>query len=302
MPKGLAVGRAALELGDLAQDLAQSDHPKELLAAGWAAVESAVMSRGERSKRIQMMHWGVTLWESSHATQMLLLDTDSPNRVNKSEPLRTRRAIAAAPIFEGIIRGKLGEGGLRKSFTETMKIAEESIELHKTAEETDRIDDRRYYAGFNSELLVQLLDDFTLRPDKVTVPAPLRADNGWYNRSATHDLVTLHLTPSGINEAMPTEVKGIPNSHYIARYRALVVTTGRRGLLYITGSATPVSERIAAIKSLYKGTLTAKQAIQIRTMEDNLSKHRLRYANADPLLRLSPPGSVTQFHDMHGQG
>jgi hypothetical protein len=301
LPKGLAVGAAAGELGDLAVDLARSDHPKEILAAGWAAVESALMSHGSTESRLRMLYWGVTAWERSHDIQQASLNAGNAEvRVNESEPLRTRRAIAAAPIFEGIIHHNLGEGALRKTFDNTLEVAEESLALFQNATDAHQIDARNDFAGLDSELLVQLLDNLPLQTHAVTVPAPLRADDGWYNRNATHDLLSLRLASRGVVKAIPTEVKGAVKARDIARYRAMLIGTKVTGHLYVVGTSVP--ERINAVRAVYTDTASAEQVKQVRVMQGNVRRVHHRYTTSNRLKRLSPRGSVTQFHDMHKQG
>lgn len=247
-----------------------------------------------------MLYWGVSAWERSHAVQQRLLDTGQEVDVNKSEPLRTRRAIAAVPILEGIIRQNLGEGQLRKAFDNTLALAEESMSLFQAAANADDIDGRLDYAGFDSELLAQLLDNYPLRSHRVTIPAPLRADDGWYNRDATHDLLTIYQSGHGVVHATPEEIKGRIRGVHELRYRALLLGTKMTAHFDVDDGSVP--DRITATRAVYEGDATDKQQMTVRMMESNIRVARNTYEASKRLRRLSPNGSVTMFHDVHRRG
>jgi len=306
MNKGLVTGQRVDELVGIHQRLVGDTNAVHQAAAGWAAVEGAIMSRGRQSERIGLFEEGVAAWIRSRDRQVEDPTNPYVKFTNVSEPLRTQRAIIMAPLLEAIIRRQVTDGVVSEVFEATVGVAQESRELEDKAKANALSNDERDYAGFNSELLIQLLYNIRKRITTTAIPAPLRADDGNYNRQATHDLLLIKHGAHGVFEAMPTEVKGKLRPEYKQRYKALLISTRSKDHVAVPG--TSMADRLEAVIAVHRdgedgtGLATRQQKSIVKTMDHNLESLQRSYTKTRRLRWLSPQGSVTVFHDHFRRG
>jgi hypothetical protein len=286
--KGL-LGGSTTGLSSTYDVLEQSGSPSHLAAAGWAAIELAMVSADvDTDTRLEHFDQGVACWEKAAQLYDKHQDFGVLQLGNSSDALRLQMNLAIARLSRATIVGEADEALRRQVFLDCLEVAQQNYQQGMSGGDTET-ETRCEYVGFSVENLVMLGDNQDFESSNYMMQSSLRAGSGSYQREFTHDLVRIYNSGGRIHWATPIEVKATIESKHRTRYRALLI--GRRRDLAIEDK--PIDYLFEAL-----GAVAVEEAdtTQRRVTRELSSRIGQLVAGYEEKPALGSSGNLTIFH------
>lgn len=292
LPKGLLPGKRADVLADTLSVLEKARLPMHQAAAGWAAVEMALMtSKNDLEERLDVFDRGVACWINAKKLYRKLEQQELSEPTNWSNIPRLSMNVAYAPLQRAIIQGSATPEIREDVFMRCVKVAKENQALGKQAGLEGRAEEKRDYAGFSMENIVLLGYNQRFHESRVAMTSSLRAGDGWYAKTTTHDLVFIDPSQTTIRCALPVEVKTTILPKHIERYSALLI--GGRRNLSIEHSSISVADKLDSLEAVALGAGSPQQRYVANELYTRVHGLAENYARSR---RISAYGAITVFH------
>lgn len=222
------VGPATADkLRELYQSLAQSERPREVYAAGWAAAEAALVGTGYvTAERVRLAQGARESWESS-----LLLEQDRAAHSahekgtvpDTTDQYRIASTLALAPIIEAIPQGIIPKETLRSCYGQLLETAELNHRDMLMAEAISMEGRVNSHMGVAYEQIAALGINRMMSSRIVSLFSLARSGTGFHYPHQTHDMMVLNLDKNNIVRVTPTEVKSQLKVKFSNRYEAALV-------------------------------------------------------------------------------
>lgn len=290
MDKGLLLDAQGEQLAAVHRELTVSPAPFHRTAAGWAAVELAVMSsKRDTIERLRLFDEGVSNWllaaDMYHEQEVLgVRDT-----TNSSNAIRQKLNIIIAPLLRSVIQGECTPEVRHCVLLDCLELAEENNQYVRDARAQGNEVLMRDHAGFSVENLALIGYNLSFRTRRFAIPSSLRAGDGSFSREETHDLLLVDRFDKVIRHATPAEVKTTIRLQHVERYRALLIG-GKRDLSI---ENQPIGKVFDDLGAVARGVASSGQRAVGRQLGKTIQRMSYAYQNRR---RISPRGSVTEFH------
>ena len=227
--KVLVGSSGSSELIDIANELADTNHPDYLNVAGWSYLEAALSGAEDCAiERIECVEKAETAWKQA----LLILETNpifAPETGNAdyADTHRVALSLAYAPLVQALIAGNITEAVRERVFADTLAIAERCVidqhlamQLEDDVKRSDALSD---YTGFLHECNCLLALLYRNDPQRIPMPSSARAGSWLEYASEAHDIMVIHQKWGTIHRTTPIEVKSHCGTREYDRYMALVV-------------------------------------------------------------------------------
>ena len=265
-----------------------SKRPVHQSAAGWAAIELAMMATDmEQDRRMELVEKGVSCWHTAVRLYDDQYEAGVADLVNYSNAGRTELNVAMAPLLSGIVSGELTESIKREVFLDCIRVAKKNHEIGEEAGQAGHIGVKWDFNGFSLENLVMLSINQEFDDSHLALVSSLRDGNGWIDPTKTHDLIFAQPEGTTLAHATPVEVKSVIQSKHLKRYRALLI--GRKHL----DLSQPMGYMFDALEAVGQGTADSEQLAVTKLLHERVSVLHDQYQKAK---RTSSQNAVTVFH------
>jgi hypothetical protein len=209
------------------ESISQTQKPREMFVAGWAAAEAALVgSQYTSAERSKLAIAAKDCWEYS-----LQLETERASASawerdtvpDATEQYRIASTIALAPIIEAISRGVLSKQTLRACQEQLIDVADLNFNDMMTAVSTGSEGRASSHMGVAFEQIATLGVNRLLSARIVSLFSLARSGTGFYYPKQTHDVMILNLDRGNITRVTPTEVKSKLKVKFSNRYEAALV-------------------------------------------------------------------------------
>ena len=227
--KVLVGSSGSSELIDIANELADTNHPDYLNVAGWSYLEAALSGAEDCAiERIECVEKAESAWKQT----LSILETNpifAPETGNAdyADTHRIALSLAYTPLVRALIAGNITEAVQERVFADTLAIAERCVidqhlamQLEDDVKRSDALSD---YTGFLHECNCLLALLYRNDPQRIPMPSSARAGSGLEYASETHDIMVIHQKWGTIHRTTPIEVKSHCGTREYDRYKALVV-------------------------------------------------------------------------------
>lgn len=224
-----------VRLEEIYNSLKMERMPRYLMAAGWAAVESAIVRVTQPiDDRLALLAGGVSCWQESLKIQSDFNADAADCLVNYAVPYRTALDIAVAPLLAHMIQGYVPKQVSKNVFEDCLNIAQaNSVRMLLMQKEGNSGGYSDHLGlGFECNALLSINRPINQRfsATRFAVPSMIRADSGYYHPSQTHDLMVIEQDRGTIRRITPIEIKASATANDRLRYRALLV----RGRMHLS--------------------------------------------------------------------
>jgi hypothetical protein len=295
MHKVLVGNRGGRQLERMYEQLRSESMPHYLVAAGWAAAESAlVRSDIGVDARLALLTKATASWERALLSQEWI-ELDAPeDKIEDGYGLRIALDLATAPMLAGIISGDVTQTACQKYYRDCLQIAQlnsVALELAAKAGNSKAI---AAHVGIGYECNAILAFNRRLSPTWFAMPSTARSDSGYYHRRQTHDLLVMHQNHGRILSATPVEIKAKPSARDKVRYDALLV----RGKMHLSVEGKyPPRHTLDALTHVYDGSATAEDYRIADAATDRFAAMVRDYYAGSVLGRIASRHTMTVFHD-----
>jgi len=293
MHKVLVGNRGALQLETIYDNLKSETMPHYLSAAGWAAVEAALMGTDNTSaERHSLFENGVGLWRQ--ALDKIIEGEQAGQPYEPSYGHRVALDIAVTPLLAGILQGDVTQVACERAFEDCLAVAKSNAAYLRAAKTAGNIEVMAAHVGLGYECNALLAFNRRLSRTWFVVPTMARCDSGYYYRGQTHDLLVIHQKYGVIHSATPVEIKSRASLRDRRRYNALLV----RGKMHLSVEGKEKPEHtLGAISAVHEGTAT-EESYRVADNASNRFTAMVRDYYAGELLgKVAGRHSVTLFRD-----
>lgn len=231
MHKVLLGEKGGEELAGIHHQLREEYMPRYLDAAGWAAIESAVVSTHKpHAERLQLIESGISVWNKAIEHQKQLNTSSSDYLTEWEFPHRMALNIAVAPLLRGIVAGGVSQESLVHVFEDCLQVAQSNAIQIELAANDGYASAVSAHVGLGYECNTLLAANATFSPTQFVIPSFTRAGSGHYYPRQTHDLLSIRQKWGLIKSALPIEVKSAASANDRRRYAALII----RGKMHLS--------------------------------------------------------------------
>jgi hypothetical protein len=290
------VGRGGSEeLEQIHDNLKDEIAPRFLIAAGWAAVEIALVRRDMQvNRRLALLQDARDIWHMAVDNHNILEPTMLPDKAEYGQRSRAELDIAVLPLLKGIVEGDVTRKACHEVFTECLGIGKQNNkDLAKMVKERNNAGIAEY-VGFGYENNALLAFNRMHSRTWFAIPSMARSDSGYHHRKQSHDLLILHQNYGEIVRSTPVEIKAKASLRDRLRYDALLV----RGKMHLSveGKARP-QHTLNAIDAVYRGGASAEEQRIADNATERLVNMVRDYYAGEKLGKLAAWHTVTMFQD-----
>lgn len=209
------------------ESLSQSQRPREMFVAGWAAAEAALVgSQYPTEERSRLAVAAKECWEYSLQleTERACASAWSREAVpDTTEQYRIASTIALAPIIEAITQGVVPKRILSTCQEQLIDVATLNYTDMMTAVASGSDGRAASHMGVAFEQIATLGVNRLISSRIVSLFSLARSGTGFYYPKQTHDVMVLNLDRGNIVRVTPTEVKSQLKVKFSNRYEAALV-------------------------------------------------------------------------------
>lgn len=283
------------ELDGVRAGLEKEDLPVYLEAAGWAAIEAAIVDQSRSTlERVQLVSDAEVFWRKQLLNgQGIGRGLGEQYMYEENEGHRTALNLAFTPLIKSILVGNVREPLLADVLKDVAEIAHDSYRSLVAAEM--REDDRtaRYHRGFMFEANALMALLYIGDPRYVPIPSTSRGGSGYYNTRQTHDILIIQQHWGELRKLIPIEIKSMTSKRARKRYRALIVS-GRIRLA--SGETTESYETAEAFHAIAYKTATTEQLAAVERLSTEL-RDMLRLYQQGPTAEGVAVGGLMRYYD-----
>lgn len=215
-------------LAHLGEELEKEQLPEFLDAAGWAFAEAALINQSLAAQdRLKILTKAEEIWQRALEASDSLHKTELGELLRSdSQPFRIALNIAYLPLMKAMVAGNVTDSVRQRVLIDTLAISDLVIVHRHLAWMNGVGDGVAEFSGLLHECNILaallMLDD----PRYLPLPSSSRADNGYFYRNFTHDIIILNQHFGEIKKIIPLEAKMHPSRKDRQRYKALLVSKG----------------------------------------------------------------------------
>lgn len=266
----------AARLVELNESLTETQQPREMYAAGWAAAEASLVgvhfSLQERSRLAKNAQ---DCWEYAlHLEQERSAKSAWQKDVwpDGSDQYRIASTLALAPIIEAIPQGIIPKRTLRACQDSLLSVAELNYSDMQIAISSAFHGRASNHQGVAYEQIASLGINRLMSSRIVSLSSLARSGTGFYYPKQTHDVMILNLDKNNIARVTPAEVKSTLKIKVSNRYEAALfggkATLGEdRGMI---GTA------LTAFRDELNGTTSVEQLELLESISHSMI-HSIRH-------------------------
>ena len=293
--KVLVGNRGARQLEQICARLQDERMPHYLVAAGWAAAESALVRNDVgQVYRLGLLDTAEEIWRRALGTQEYIEAIAPEESIDYSQKFRTALDLAVLPLMRGIVEGYIAPETSEKVFLDCLNIAELNAVHTDLAQKNRNANALAAHIGLGYECNALLAFNRVRSQTLFVIPAMARSDSGLYHRRQTHDLLVVNQRHGTLRSVTPVEVKSVASARDRARYDALLV----RGKMHLSveGKYFPL-DTLRAIAADYAGVATEEERYIANTATVRFMNMARDYYSGTALGKLASRHSVTVFRD-----
>jgi len=225
MHKVLVGEGGAKKLIEIGNELQDEVMPEYLNVAGWSFAEAALAQQNATAvSRVELIERAEEVWTRAMVSQLQLADLEQTgNRMEVSAPHRLALNLAFTPLMKSIVVGNVTRGVRERTVEDVLALGNINAKLMAEALESGDKHAPGEFIGLlheeNALLTMLHMDD----PHYVPLPAPARADSGYYYPEQTHDIWLVNQHWGRIKKILPIEIKSAASVHDKQRYKALII-------------------------------------------------------------------------------
>lgn len=271
------VGPATADkLRDFSESLSQTERPREMYAAGWAAAEAALVgTMYPTEERVGLAQRARECWEKS-----LLLEQERAlqsavhrgNAPDTTDQYRIASTLALAPIIEAIPQGIIPKGTLRDCYRQLLDTAELNNHDMLMAGETDMEGRASSHMGVAYEQIAALGINRLMSSRIVSLFSLARSGTGFHYPHQTHDMMVLNLDKNNIIRVTPTEVKSQLKVKFSNRYEAALVG----GKAILGNDRQLIGHTLGLFKKELERTISPEETASLDAISDSII-HSVRH-------------------------
>lgn len=236
------------------ESLSQTQRPREMFVAGWAAAEAALVgSQYTTDERSKLAIAAKECWEYSLQLESERACTSAWARgavPDTTEQYRIASTIALAPIIEAISQGVVPKRTLQACQEQLIDVASLNYDDMMAAVASGSEGRAASHMGVAFEQIAALGVNRLISSRIVSLFSMARSGTGFYYPQQTHDVMVLNLDRGNIIRVTPTEVKSQLKVKFSNRYEAALV--GGKAMLGDDKRA--IGETIALFRRELEGT------------------------------------------------
>ncbi len=271
------VGPATAEkLVSFYESLSETQKPREMYAAGWAAAEASLVGTAfPIEKRVQLAQAALDGWEyalqleQERAFASSLLRKTSQNTV---EQHRYASTIALAPLVRAIPQGVIPKQTILNCQEQLIRIAEQNVLDMETAQAAGSEGRAASHSGIAYEQVAVLGVNRKKSSRIVGLFALARSGTGFHYPQQTHDIMILNLAKNNIVKTTPTEVKATLKVKVSNRYEAALFG----GKKVIGEERSKIGYTVDLFRRELNGDLSADETLYLDSISDSLI-HSVRH-------------------------
>lgn len=287
--------QGAEQLENIYEALREDVRPKHLSAAGWSAIETALIrSDRDPEERLALLDGAGDCFVRALDTQRWLNGAQPELPCDYAYPHRIALDIAVLPLLRGLVEGTIDPRVRREVLRDCLNIAQSNAMYTKLMAQEGNTEGIGEFSGFGYECNALL--GFNLRCTKgwFVIPSMARCDTGYHHRQQTHDLTIVHHRNGRLLNATPVEIKAAASARDRQRYKALLV----RGKMHLSepGNYRP-DDTLAAIEAVYEGRPTSNDVQIFANVTNRFVEMVKDYCAGEQLGKIATKRSVTRFRD-----
>lgn len=299
MPKIIDDGESVTRLAQYADALSQETLPRFLDASGWAYAEAGLTdTESSTVERMAMVHQAEAMWEKALVHYDTLDKSEFAHQFREdSMPYRLALNLAYSPLIKALITGNVTSAVRERVFADSLAIGQiVAVQRHLAQKENDHFaaaDFTGLLHENNALLSLLYLDD----PRYIPLPSSAKADNGYYNRDQTHDIVVINQHWGHIKKVIPVEIKASADLSARRRYKSLII----RGKMHLvpSGSHDPLTT-LNAFGDVFEHStnVTSQRTVEYAslTVQHLLTLYQQGVSNES--IATDGLRSLTKFHDV----
>ncbi len=271
------VGPATAErLVQLHESLTETQQPREMYAAGWAAAEASLVGiHYDLSERSRLAHAAEDCWEYALQLEQERAAKNGWLRdvwPDGTDQYRIASTLALAPIIEAIPKGIIPKRTLRSTYENLLTVAELNYNDMQTSIQADFSGRAASHQGVAYEQIASLGINRLMSSRIVSLPSLARSGSGFHYPKQTHDVMILNLDKNNIARATPTEVKSTLKIKVSNRYEAALFG----GKATLGQSRENIGVALVAFRNELNGTQTDEERVLLETISNSLI-HSIRH-------------------------
>lgn len=282
--------KTAEGLFSLYEEMTETQEPRMLYMAGWAALEASwVGTHLEPETRIRFVDAAQESWEyalqlqQERAAESAWRKSTTPDTVGE---YRIATALATIDVFRELPYGKptlQSVADMHSRMVDIMLMNDHDMQAALRHGNTGRA---YHHRGFAFELLSMCAVNRLFSTRLLATPAFARSDNGKYYPEQTHDVQYLYLDGGSVVDAVPNEVKTRLRTKFFERY---VMTGLTDGVALTQNGHFSVSTQVYRLKAEIDDTIAPYDEFMLQDVTDTVL-HSIRHVKRADTAGIHCPG------------